>query len=638
LEELENRLVLSPGTLSVTAVPVVGQEQEPEYDLLARFTDSDASATVSDFTASVAWGDGNTTNEKVQSDNNGAYVVQGQGFHYYAEEGSYTFTVTISDTDTSQATATSTATISEGPLSVYISPIDNFIQLGENESVGLPETTIYHHDERKDTYAARIDWGDGTTSPGQVMDGRTVQGTHTYADERNYFVTVSVWEVENPSVVAQDGTFYKIFEEPLPGGEGEPNVRFIQEAYHDLLGRGPDPAALEWFSHELDLGMSRFQVALSLAGSAEYRSHQVDDTFGQYLHRQPTPAEEAQNISFPTAGGTVEQMAAQLAGSSEYLQKAGGTFDDFLSAFYQDALDRAVDSAGRAAFDQAAAAGATRADIALAILSSDEYKGDLVHGLYQRLLDRAPLPAEQTAWVAFLDQPGIPDETAIAGLTASDEFYSKPDVLTPTPQTLYLFRVFTDLLGRYPDSNEQIHYRQLLDTGESRLQIVMDIQATTEYCTRRLNALYQQYLQRDADPVGLDSGLRYLAAGGTMEHLAALIVGSPEILQKAGGTLDGLLDALYRDALGRTVDPAGRAAFDQASAAGMTPTDIAWAILNGDEYQSHVVQALYTRLLHRGATPDEQAAWIAYLRQGNSSESIVAALAASDEYYNVTKG
>ena len=56
-------------------------------------------------------------------------------------------------------------------------------------------------------------------------------------------------------------------------------------------------------------------------------------------------------FGFFSAGGTVEQFIAILAGSQEYFQNRGGASNNgFLSALFQDALGRAIGPGGLAFF------------------------------------------------------------------------------------------------------------------------------------------------------------------------------------------------------------------------------------------------------------------------------------------------
>ena len=75
---------------------------------VATFTDANPGGTLSDFTASINWGDGTTTTGSVATVPGGFAV---SGSHTYAASGTYTITTTIKDAGGSTATATTTVTI-----------------------------------------------------------------------------------------------------------------------------------------------------------------------------------------------------------------------------------------------------------------------------------------------------------------------------------------------------------------------------------------------------------------------------------------------------------------------------------------------------------------------------------------------
>jgi hypothetical protein len=74
-------------------------------------------------------------------------------------------------------------------------------------------------------------------------------------------------------------------------------------------------------------------------------------------------------------------------------------------------------------FDQALAQGATRQQVAAAILASGEYEQDLVASDYWLCLHR---PADSAGLMAFVDamRQGARDQDVIAGLLSSGEYYA----------------------------------------------------------------------------------------------------------------------------------------------------------------------------------------------------------------------
>lgn len=72
---------------------------------VASFTDGNAAAPASDFTASISWGDGTAASSGTVASNGSGFDVSGS--HTYASAGTYTITVSINDKGGSTATATS---------------------------------------------------------------------------------------------------------------------------------------------------------------------------------------------------------------------------------------------------------------------------------------------------------------------------------------------------------------------------------------------------------------------------------------------------------------------------------------------------------------------------------------------------
>src|SRR5438132_13258040 len=99
------------------------------------------------------------------------------------------------------------------------------------------------------------------------------------------------------------------------------------------------------------------------------------------------------------------------------------------------------------------------------------------------------------------------------------------------------------------------------------------IQSSQEARTRQVQTLYQKLLGRQTDPIGFDLSTRWLGMGGSFFHLEAVIGGSQEYFQRAGGTNNGVLTAAYRDALSRAVDSVGQSLAVQALATGTSSPD-----------------------------------------------------------------
>jgi uncharacterized delta-60 repeat protein len=212
-----------------------------------------------------------------------------------------------------------------------------------------------------------------------------------------------------------------IADTPLPTA----NQCFVAKAYLDLLGRPVDGVGLAQWSNMLDQGTTRTQVALSIESSSEFARYTVNSLYAQYLHRAVDSSGLNTSENFLQAGGSIEQLIEVLVSSPEFIQIQGhGTHDGFLDALYQDALNRAVDPGGRATWDLAFANGATYAQVAAAILASQEYRQDIVELGYEHFLRREAEPAGLNAFTAMLDA-GARDQQVYAMMVGSEEYFQR---------------------------------------------------------------------------------------------------------------------------------------------------------------------------------------------------------------------
>jgi uncharacterized repeat protein (TIGR03803 family) len=319
----------------------------------------------------------------------------------------------------------------EPPLLATAVAVNGFEQSCLNE-VTVATFTVGDGTEPPTDFSATIDWGDGNTSAATVTRPETtytVQGSHTYTDERTYPISVVI---TGAGATATVGTTGRILEELLPDGtRGTPNQRFISEVYRDLLRRKVDLGGLAYWSGLLDAGMNTNQVAIAIENDPgnEFRTIEVQDLYSQYLHRAADPLGLNGGIGFLRSGGTVEQLASFLAGSDEYFRNRGSSSNQsWEDAIIQDALNRPINSADRAAMDAAFAQGMSRAEVTATVpLSYQEYRQDLVESIYMRYLDRNVDPVGMNNDLNALNL-GWTDERVIAGTIGEpvlNEFFNK---------------------------------------------------------------------------------------------------------------------------------------------------------------------------------------------------------------------
>ena len=113
---------VTDAALSATATPVSATQGTSFNGTVATFTDGNPLSQASDFTATIAWGDGTAaTAGTVATNAGGGFKVTGT--HTYSKTGSFTTTITINDVGGSTASATGTATVSPPrPAVTSVSP------------------------------------------------------------------------------------------------------------------------------------------------------------------------------------------------------------------------------------------------------------------------------------------------------------------------------------------------------------------------------------------------------------------------------------------------------------------------------------------------------------------------------------
>ncbi|HJT33292.1 MAG TPA: DUF4214 domain-containing protein [Pirellulales bacterium] len=199
---------------TLTAPPNVsgtGSENNPNFQVIVPFTNTNAAAVASDFTGTIDWGDGATTTGTVNGSGTSLAV---QGTHLYADEGVFLIHVTLADdgpgTATATFTGTGTVTETDTPTPSTAQPTVNaFEQQSFTGNVAVFTNSGYQNNPGSD-FTATIDWGDGTVDVGVPVTGGsgsdlTVSGTHTYAEDGSYVITTTLAD-DAPGTVSATAT------------------------------------------------------------------------------------------------------------------------------------------------------------------------------------------------------------------------------------------------------------------------------------------------------------------------------------------------------------------------------------------------------------------------------------------------
>ena len=188
--------------VSASSTVVVGQVYAGEAATitLPGFTSANSSATASDYTATITWGDGDSSSGTVTG-SGGVFTVQGT--HTYTQDslsqsgGAYTVNVTVNGPDGPMVMPPQTVAVVPPGLTVQV---QNLVvqSSGIVSSQAVAIITDPNVTDSASGFTVMIGWGDGTTSTGTVSGSNglfQVTGGHSYATSGNYIVQVIVSHV-----------------------------------------------------------------------------------------------------------------------------------------------------------------------------------------------------------------------------------------------------------------------------------------------------------------------------------------------------------------------------------------------------------------------------------------------------------
>jgi hypothetical protein len=158
-----------------------------------------------------------------------------------------------------------------------------------------------------------------------------------------------------------------------------------------------------------------------------------------------------------------------------------------------------------------------------------------------------------------------------------------------------------------------------------------------------VQTLYENVLNRPADPAGLQYWVGALASGVTRGNvLLSFSEGSEfesDMLPVAGDQDNAEAYRLYAAAFNRVPDPAGQAYWALQLANGATPTQVAQGFVSSVEFTqdygalsaSDFVTVMYENVLHRAADPSGQQYWTNAMLNGASEATVLASFSDSVE-------
>ncbi len=204
----------------------------------------------------------------------------------------------------------------------------------------------------------------------------------------------------------------------------------------------------------------------------------------------------------------------------------------------------------------------------------------------------------------------------------------------------FVATLYQGFLRRNPSSADLTYWTNQMSNGATTTNVAQQILTSPEAFSDDIQADYSKLLGRNADSAGEQYWQSVLQNGASLQQVEGGIAGSAEFFQKAGGTNDTFVKALYQDILGRSADPSGETYFDNqlpandsAQQLGNQIGQVADQITNSPEAANDDVNQDYKQVLGRPADSEGLSYWQPQVTDSPDGEANVAgAVAGSQEY------
>lgn len=291
------------------------------------------------------------------------------------------------------------------------------------------------------------------TQPSGYLDGKEMAGNSGGAVESdrisgielsngevasgyNFCEVVPTTEIKSDSSTFQGPTFMKGSDVNILSklqflgspGSSAPDAATKEQAvwvdgiYRSILNRSADQNGLLYWIQAIRGGTTRQQVVQLIWNSQEHRGMQVDAFYATYLHRSADPA-KGYWVSQLMNGVSEIQISRMFIASAEY-QSLHADNAAFITGIYADILGRPVESSGLQFWQTTLQNGATRDNVANAILTSGEAYSRHLDRAYGTFLGRAVDQAGKQFWLSALQNNQITYGAVHILILASDEYFA----------------------------------------------------------------------------------------------------------------------------------------------------------------------------------------------------------------------
>jgi PKD repeat protein len=516
------------------------------------------------------------------------------GGHLYAEEGSYPIHVTIHHDTAADVTVVSTADVADIPVVAIGGFGFSSVEGVASASQPLATFTDPAGIVPQSTYSADIDWGDNTSSTGEItLAGSlfTVGGSHTYAEEGSYSITVTIHHDTAPDVTAtstanvSDQVLQATGGFVFTGTEGLPSANQTVATFTDPAGAealANYSALIAWGDGSTSAGAIGFDAVsrlFSVKGTHTY-ADQGGQAIQVTLHHEATSDVTVVSsaiiadapVTFNGGTGVTATEGVALSGAIATFTDANPNPlpVDFIDAIidWGDGTSDIGDKIGRVSI-----AGGT-----LTVSGTHTYAEDGTYTVSVFLQDIGGQRATGTLTIVVTEPPINVTPTSVSGF----EFTALTNVPLAT---------FT-----HPGNEAPGAYMTSISWGDGTTSIGLVTQSGMTY------AVSASHTYSDEGNYSVRVTITEDSASITFQTTATIL---EELLRDGtrGTPNQRWLSEVYRDLLGRQIDPVGLVNNTNALVGGMSRQQIVSGIERSSEYFGKLANSVYFSLLGRPIDP-----------------------------------
>jgi predicted outer membrane repeat protein len=231
--------------------------------------------------------------------------------------------------------------------------------------------------------------------------------------------------------------------------------------------------------------------------------------------------------------------------------------------------------------------------------------------------------------------PMTPQSVAVNLVSVVQFFGSNMQAVngTMSAQAAFVNGVYQNLLDRPADPQGLAGWVMQLQAGISRAAVVDGIWDSPEHYGIEVDSYYASILHRAADQAGRAAWVNALLGGASETAvMEGMLLSSEYQLQHP--TDAAFVDGLYTDLLARSADPAGQATWLQALESGQDRAAVVHGFLYSPEVERNMIDLYYAAFFNQLATAAQEQYWLGQLQSGQATyTSMGEQLLASDAYF-----